>query len=145
MKKTFDSHIFYYGQLRVCDAESGINAHEKDDPACGKLRLDVERLMEAANNSLHKAREKHPDFVPLPGPECASMYATRALFAKNDIESRVATGYGELPAVLFSEVYEFLAEVANGDFDRDLEEAGDVVAVLYRALNNEGKKKEEDK
>ena len=45
----------------------------------------------------------------------------------------------QLHSILFSEVFEFLAEVARGDFDRALEEAGDVMAVLYRALNGEGR------
>lgn len=115
---------------------------DKKDPACKGYLLSFSELKWSLVDSLDKARKKHPDFVPLPGPECASMYATRALIAKTDLESRIAIGYGTLPAVLFSEFYEFLAEVAKGDFDRALEEAGDVMAVLYRVLNGECKKEE---
>ena len=136
MKKTCDSRVSHDGRLCVCDAESGINAHEKDDPACGKLRLDVARLMEAANNSLHKAREKHPDFVPLP----PFHWGNQLLYTARQYKWRVQDGKGELQEVLLSECYEFMSALAVGDFRHALEEAGDVVAVLYRALNGEGKK-----
>ena len=140
MKKTCNSCIFYDGRLRVCDSEPGINAHEKDDPSCGKWRLDGERLMEAANNSLRKAREKHPVFLyAWPEAEDAEVYEASAKMWKKVI---VHKEFDQLRSVIYSEVNEFLVEVARGDFNAALSEAGDVVAILYRALNNEGKQEE---
>lgn len=104
-------------------------------PACENYELDSMDFNDAFEESLAKAREKHPDFVPSPGPELAESFAKDAKWHADAVPC--------LRNVLLSEVYEFLAEVANGDFDRALEEAGDVVAVLYRALNGEGK--QEDK
>lgn len=102
------------------------------DEACESFELHLGTVDEAFEASLAKAREKHPDFVPMPTPDLAEGFAVDARWH--------AEAVPYLRNVLLSEVQEFLAEVAKGDFGRALEEAGDVMAVLYRALNGEGKK-----
>ena len=112
-------------------------------PACEHWMLASENLNEAMKASLCKARRKHPVLLDVwPEPGDAEDYAAYAKAWKQQIARK---GYDQLMAVLFSEVNEFLAEVARGDFERALDEAGDVLAVIYRTLNGEGKKKEESK
>lgn len=109
----------------------------ENKPACEHWNLAFEDLTSAMYASVDKAREKHPVLLDVwPEPGDAEDYAAYAKAWKQQIARK---GYDQLMAVLFSEVNEFLAEVARGDFDRALEEAGDVIAVLYRALNGEGK------
>lgn len=102
------------------------------DPACKDHVLSMLEFKWALTDSLYKAREKHPDFVPMPTPDLAEGFAVDARWHAEAVPC--------LRNVLLSEVQEFLAEVAKGDFDRALEEAGDVMAVMYRALNGEYKK-----
>ncbi len=105
-------------------------------PACENYELDSMDFNDAFEESLAKAREKHPDFVPMPTPDLAEGFAVDARWFAGAVPC--------LRNVLLSEVQEFLVEMAKGDFARALEEAGDVMAVLYRALNGEGQR-EEDK
>ncbi len=106
-----------------------------------KLALDA--LGRAAWDSVEKARAKHPAFVPVVhGERVAAYHAEVAEVAKREIARHDRTGECRelaLAAVLAAECHEFLAELARGDFGRALEEAGDVIAVLYRALNGEGR------
>ena len=104
------------------------------DPACKDYVLSSSEFKWALAESLDKARKKHPGFVPLPTPDLAESFAKDAKWHAGACPC--------LRNVLLEEVYEFLAEVANGDFDRALEEAGDVMAVLYRALTGDGKQEE---
>lgn len=114
---------------------------EREAPACPAWKLDRHAFKSAFLDSLRKAREKHPVFLDVwPKAEDAEAYLDTAEIHKLDIGKKEST---QLHSILFSEVFEFLAEVARGDLDRAIEEAGDVVAVLYRALNGDGK--QEDK
>lgn len=109
----------------------------KRDPrtaGCKDWTFPFTELMAEAKDSLMKARDKHPDFVPPPTPDLAEGFAVDARWC--------AGAYPCLRNVLLSEVYEFLTEIAKGDLRRATEEAGDVIAVLYRALNGEGKQEE---
>ena len=114
-----------------------------DQPACEHWNLAVEELTEAMCASVDKAREKHPVFLDVwPEPKDADINLSMSLAFKRKINKK--NNY-QLASVLCSEVFEFLAEVARGDFDRALKEAGDVMAVLYRTLNGDGQKKQEGK
>lgn len=116
---------------------------KSNDPACAVWVLAPGKLTTAFRASLDKAREKHPVFLDAwPKAEDAETYLDTAEIHKLGIGKKDST---QLHSILFSEVFEFLAEVARGDFDRALEEAGDVMAVLYRTLNGDGQKKEEAK
>lgn len=111
--------------------------------ACKKRELSVEFLNDAFAKSLDKAREKHTVFLDAwPKAEDAETYLDTAEIHKLDIGKKEST---QLHSILLSEVFEFLAEVARGDLDRAIEEAGDVMVVLYRALNGEWQKKESEK
>ena len=112
------------------------------DPACSAWVLKPGTLTTAFRASLDKAREKHPVFLDAwPEAEDAEAHLAAAKMWKEAIANKDS---GQLRAVLYSEVEEFLAEVARGDFDRAISEAGDVVAVLYRALDEACKEEQED-
>lgn len=110
--------------------------------ACKKWELSVELLNDAFAKSLDKARAKHPVFLDVwPEAEDAEDYASYARIWKEAIANK---DRGQLRDILYSEVNEFLVEVARGDLDRAVSEAGDLIAVVYRALNGEWQKKEKD-
>lgn len=121
----------------------------KDDcpdnkPACEYWILSAGKLMTAFRASLDKAREKHPEFIDL-----GQRYSDHSIEYFQDkaesLKGALERSDCQLRTLLVAEVYAFLFEFARGDFDRALEEAGDVMAVLYRALNEAGKKEQEDK
>lgn len=115
----------------------------ENKPACEHWMLAAEELNEAMKASLFKARRKHPVFLDAwPKAEDAETYLDTAEIHKLGIGKEDSH---QLCSVLLSEVFEFLAEVARGDLDRAIDEAGDVLAVIYRVLNGEGKGKEESK
>ena len=101
--------------------------------ACKKWELPVELLNDAFAKSLDKARAKHPDFCLNLADEDEQ---TCRYLAENWKKGN------SIRAVLMSEANEFLCELARGDLDRAVSEAGDLIAVVYRALNNEGKQEE---
>ena len=104
---------------------------------CKKWELSVELLNDAFAESLDKARKKHPGFLDVwPEPGDDEAYEESVKLWRKEIAHKC---FDQLRSVIYSEVNEFLVEMAKGDFARALEEAGDVVAVLYRALNGEGK------
>ena len=104
-------------------------ASDWDSPACATFELDPDALMDAARTSIYKAHERHPDFAYVLRDN-AEDYAEKAADLKAD---------STLHAVLLAECYEFLAEISKGDHARAKAESGDVIAVLYRALNGEGR------
>lgn len=115
--------------------------------ACKHYELAPTALKFAAEASLEKARAKHPEFVAIPCSKRAHAIATAAgnmaKQIKADLEREsTAQCYVDcqLEMVLKSEVYEFLEAFHNGDFNAAMQEAGDVIAVLYRALNGEGRR-----
>ncbi len=114
-----------------------------DHPACEHWILAFEDLTEAMCASVAKARRKHPVLLDVwPKSEDAEHYETCAKYLKEEIAHKEVD---QLRTVLYSEVNEFIAEVARGDVERALDEAGDVLAVLYRTLNGDGQKKGESK
>ena len=138
--KTCD-HFDCVGNCLCTDYNCPFKAHaihrEREAPACPAWKLDRHAFKSAFLDSLRKARTKHPVLLDVwPKAEDAFIYALGAKIWKRMIAKKTSF---QLQAVLYSEVEEFLAEVARGDFERALEEAGDVVAVLYRALNGEGR------
>lgn len=148
MKRTCNTcdHYDCVGHCLCTDIFCPFKGHavyrEREAPACPAWKLDRHAWKSAFLDSLAKARTKHPEFIDAwPKAEDAEDYASYARIWKKEIANKDRC---QLRDVLYSEVNEFLAEVARGDLDRALEEAGDVMAVLYRALNGDGQK-EEDK
>ena len=119
---------------------------DADQEACESFELHLGTFDEAFEASLAKACKKHPDFVAIPAGKRAHAIGTAAGNMAHKLKAYLA---GEstpmchedyqLEVALKSEVYEFLEAFHNGDFNAALAEAGDVVAVLYRALNGEGR------
>ncbi|MGN0886098.1 MAG: hypothetical protein ACI4RT_03780 [Candidatus Spyradenecus sp.] len=74
----------------------------------------------------------------------ADVYALNGFRRKETAKQEVLDGKCAVDHLLHAEVYKFLAELARGDLDRAWQEAADVVAVLWRALEMlEAKTKEE--
>lgn len=117
-----------------------LDADRRDDtPACEHWELRLDDLVDAMDTSVAKARKKHPVLLDVwPEPNDAEHYKTDAKIWKQVIARQE---FDQLRSVIYSEVNEFLAEVARGDFDRAIREAGDIMAVLYRTLNGEGRDK----
>lgn len=145
MKRTCETckhfcESFVEGQYRCFRTTPAVSS-SWDSPACEHYELSKSDFANVFGDSLAKARAKHPVFLDVwPDPKDAEHYKTCAKYLKEEIAHKEVD---QLRTVLYSEVNEFLAEVARGDFDRALEEAGDVIAVLYRALNGEGKEVEQ--
>lgn len=141
MKRTCETcthfcESFVEGQYR-CFRTTPAVSRAWDSPACEHYELSKSDLDMAFDNSLAKARGKHPVFLDAwPNAEDAETYLDTAEIHKLGIGKEDSH---QLCSVLLSEVFEFLAEVARGDFDRALEEAGDVMSVMYRAINGDGK------
>lgn len=145
MKRTCETCMhfcesFVEGQYR-CFRITPAVSRAWDSPACEHYELSKTDFVMAFDGSLIKAREKHPGFVPVPQEwwkldALARYYGESARTGRRDVaEGDAAFKLGD---VLLCEVYEFLEAFFAGDFTRALEEAGDVAAVLYRALNGEG-------
>lgn len=150
MKRTCETckhfcESFVEGQYR-CFRTTPAVSRAWDSPACEHYELSKSDLEMAFDNSLAKACKKHPDFVAIPAGKRAHAIGTAA---GNMARKLKAYLMGEsmpmchedyqLEVALKSELYEFLEAFHCGDFERALSEAGDVVAVLYRALNGDGK------
>lgn len=108
------------------------------DEACESFELHLGKLDEAFRASLDKAREKHPKFIDL-GQRYSDYSIEYFQDKKESLKGALKSSDCQLRTLLVAEVYAFLFEIARGDFDRALEEAGDIMAVLYRALNGDGK------
>lgn len=135
--KTCETCGYFDPGLQVCELKSKGKWHcvLAADKACDDWTMGYEALLGKVSESLKKAREKHPDFVPLP----PFHWGNQLLYEARQYKWKVQDGKGELQEVLLSECYEFMSALAVGDFRHALEEAGDVIAVLYRALNGECK------
>ena len=117
-----------------CTKDGGLELPETtpDHPACQWWIFSEGHIYLAFERSLQKARREHPTFCPvLTGDSAEATYRHAAeeqrIWQKEDTIT--------LRAVLLEEVYEFLAEVAAGNLEAAIGEAGDVLAVMYRALN----------
>lgn len=86
-------------------------------------------LSQASSISLHKAEEKHPTFPAVVFDDVIPLDAIRQ---RNDIQESECRH--TISGILLEEVYEFLEALENSDYASALSEAGDVVAVLLRAL-----------
>ena len=86
-------------------------------------------LFKASSISLRKAEEKHPTFPAVAFDEVIPLDAIRQ---RNDIQE--SEGRHTISGILLEEVYEFLEALDGDDYEAMLEEAGDIVAVLLRAL-----------
>ena len=87
-------------------------------------------LSQASSISLHKAEEKHPTFPAVVFDEVIPLDAIRQ---RNDIQESECRH--TISGILLEEVYEFLEALENNDYASALSEAGDIVAVLLRALD----------
>lgn len=103
-----------------------------ETPACRDWVLSEGQIYLAFERSLQKARREHPTFCPvLTGDSAEATYRHAA--EEQRIWQREDTI--TLRAVILEEVYEFLAEIAAGNLEAAISEAGDLLAVMYRALN----------
>lgn len=116
----------------------------------------MDRLVRSAWDSVDKAHKKHPGFCPfVVYPKSYIEFLARLHEADPDARFLTLAGSIDLHhldnareavrrcpsvlSVLQCEVVEFCKELELGNLDRAVDEAGDVIAVLYRALNGEGK------
>lgn len=94
---------------------------------------------------LEHAKNSHPMFVETIDNNAIrrANYGNFAKIAEFDCEHSIKTS---LHDVLIEEVYEFLYEVSKGHLHRAKEEAADIVAVLFRAIDEwmEGDEEEEE-
>lgn len=86
-------------------------------------------LFKASGISLRKAEEKHPTFPAVAFDEVIPLDAIRQ---RNDIQE--SERRHTISGILLEEVYEFLEALESNDYEAMLSEAGDIVAVLLRAL-----------
>ena len=99
---------------------------------------EAKRREEFFNNCsrhIDHAREKHPFFANgvLEDSEQGNVLDEVVTLEMARYYKRKIAKSPVLENVLLSEIYEFLAELHKGNMERALEEACDVVAVLYRA------------
>ena len=133
-----------YGTI-MCNLTATL--HDGNDVACKRWRLKEGCLRYICEQAVEKARKKHPKFITLPDASREHAVATAAgnmaRQIKADLErASTANCYRDcqLEMVLKGELYEFLEAFHHGDFEHAMEEAADVVAVLFRALNGEGRR-----
>lgn len=88
---------------------------------------------ELINNHIKHAEEQHPKFADRFSGEF-QRFAADAEEMREIILFQESEGNVSVSAILFEEVYEFLAEVAAGNLEKAKAEAGDVAAVLYRTI-----------
>ena len=116
-----------------------------ETPACSHYILSEAMLFGAHTASLDRARKLHADFC-----DHAITFHGNPILAKLDIfhakrrlkyaREALAEDPTSLEAVLDCE--EFLLDFALGHHAHALSEAGDIIAVLYRALNLEIRRKQ---
>ena len=87
-------------------------------------------LFKASSISLRKAEEKHPTFPSIVSDGINPLNAMRQ---RNDIQESECRH--TISGILLEEVYEFLEASDGDDYEAMLGEAGDIVAVLLRALD----------
>ena len=95
----------------------------------------LDTLFQSAKYSLTKAEKKHPTFpsnVFQPGQGPVFKPSLESLRRKNDKAER--DGSQTIAEVLLEEVLEFAFALESKDRNASFEEAGDVVAVVLRAL-----------
>lgn len=80
------------------------------------------------------AKEKHPLFAHMLTHDAAWIYDAHAKREKRIIQTDVRMNACAATTVVSAELYEFFAELASGNLDRAKEEAADLVATIYRAL-----------
>lgn len=96
----------------------------------------LDLLTQRAKDSVTKAEKKHPTFpsnVFQPGQGQVFKPSLESLRRKNDKAER--DGSQTIAEVLLEEVLEFAFALESKDLDASFEEAGDVVAVVLRALD----------
>ena len=93
-----------------------------------------EAFFNKCSDHLTHAREKHPFFAKrvLEDSEQGYVLDEVVMLEMAQYYKRKIAKSPVLENVLLSEIYEFLSEAHNGDMDRTVEEACDIVAVLMR-------------
>lgn len=95
----------------------------------------IDTLFRSAKDSLTKALEKHPTFpakIFQAGGRPIFQMNLEAMRNKNDASER--DGSQTIVGVLLEEVLEFAFALESKDKDASFDEAGDIVAVVLRAL-----------
>lgn len=95
--------------------------------------MDLNQFHASINSHIEKAKKKHKHFADIVdnNPVRACNYPFHARTHKNDIKLYSKAAIFD---VLMSEVYEFLAEVDDGNKRKAFQEGCDVIAVIWRAL-----------
>lgn len=102
--------------------------------------MDEEAFWKACSKHIQHARDKHPHFADTVinrkhiTPEASA--ASIARHTKAIISHEALSGRASVENILLGEVYEFIAELAKKDKARAVEEAADIVAVVYRAITD---------
>ncbi len=134
------------GEL-VCFLDEARAPRKRTMPACEHFALSMESMYLNVKDALCESRKELPGFLPPPQTTMVATYKIEAQACRSHLEVS-ANGFADeyrfdlLGYLLFATVSEFLAEVANRDFERSLKKAAEVVAILYRTLNGDGEKKE---
>lgn len=93
----------------------------------------TEAFAKLINEHIRHAEEKHPKFADRLVGNVSSYRddaeRMRVLISYMEQDGRVMAS-----ALLWEEMYEFLAEVQAGNIEKAKAEAGDVAAVLYRTI-----------
>lgn len=95
--------------------------------------MDLFQFHGAIEHHIEKAKNKHKHFADVVdnNPVRACNYPFYARTHKNEIKTYAKAAIFD---VLMSEVYEFLAEVEDGNKRKAFAEGCDVIAVIWRAL-----------
>lgn len=102
--------------------------------------MNEEAFWKICSEHVEHARDKHPHFADVVmnrnhiTPEASA--ASIALRTKAVIAYEARSGRASIENILLGEVYELLTELARKDRARAIEEAADVVAVVYRAITD---------
>lgn len=112
--------------------------------------MSSQEFFDLCQKHILHAKAKHPLFahqaVSCPVVTERNYFLDKAIHFKRLLQSKARLGKASIELVLLSEMNEFMHEVFNGNIDRAKEEAADVVAVLFRAIEwmNENKEDDED-
>lgn len=95
------------------------------------------------SDHITNAQKKHPVFATCLSESTVNdlekRYNEYAVMYQGQLRAALNRGTAPIETILLEEVYEFLEAVAAGDSIAIREEAADIVAVLYRAVNGEMK------
>lgn len=96
--------------------------------------MNIKEFHTLIDEHIVHAKEKHPLFAHVLAHGAAGSYDALARGEKRIIQADMRINACSAITVVSAELYEFFFELASGNLDRAKEEAADLVAVIYRAL-----------